>query len=125
MTVVPEVADLAFAAGGAETRVRLSFQPTSARVNVRNLSGFVVRDDARPSTAVLLDRDATLTFMTSSQAVRLVARLAFGERTAEGTVFLVEEEPVLIPFSTARQAVALYVTRAAGHAPQVVIVGRA
>ncbi len=125
MSLVAEIADLAFAAGGAETRVRLSFQPTSVRVNVRSLSGFVVRDDARPSTAVLLDRDATLTFVTSSQAVRLVARLAFGERTAEGTVFLVEEEPVLIPFSTARQAVALYVTRAAGHAPQVVIVGRA
>jgi serine/threonine-protein kinase len=124
MSLVPEVADLAFAGGGTETRVRLSFQPTSSRVNVRNLSGFVVRDGARPSTAVLLDRDATLTFMTSSQAVRLVARLAFGERTADGTVFLVDGQPVLIPFSTARQAVALYVTSAAGHTPQVVIVGR-
>lgn len=124
LSLVPEVAELAFASGTLETRVRISFQPTSARVNVRNLSGFVAREGARPSTAILLEHDATLTFLTSTQVTRLIGRVVFGERTPDGTVFVVGEEPVLIPFSTARQAVALYVTRAAGHSPQVVIVGR-
>ncbi len=122
--VVTELADLTFTTAVAETRVRISFQPMSERVNVRSLTGFVRRAGARASTATLLDADTELELVSANQTVRLAGRVSFGVRTAEGTRFVVDGRPVLVPSTQASQAVALYVSGAAGHAPQVVIVAR-
>lgn len=104
-----ERADLAFVGPKGESRVRLTFQPTNGRVNVKSLSGFVRREGARPSAALLVEEDSAFQLVAADQSVHLTASLSFGQRTAEGTVFLVDGQPVLVPSSRASQAVALFV----------------
>jgi cell pole-organizing protein PopZ len=104
-----ERADLAFVGPKGEIRVRLTFQPTNGRVNVKSLSGFVRREGARPSAALLVEEDSAFELVGGDQTVQLTASLSFGQRTAEGTVFLVDGQPVLVPSTRASQAVALFV----------------
>ena len=115
-----ERADLAFKTPLGESRLRLSFQPTSDKVNVKSLSGFVKRDDARPSAAVLVGEDARIEIVAADRSVRLTTTLVFGAKTPEGIVFVVDGHPVLVPSSRASQAVALFVA----DTREVVIVER-
>jgi len=115
-----ERADLTFVTAAGESRVRISFQPTNEKVNVKSLSGFVQRGDARPSAAVLVGEDARIQLVAADRSVRLTASLAFGTKTAEGIVFLVDGHPVLVPSARASQAVALFVA----DTREVVIVAR-
>lgn len=115
-----ERADLGFVTSLGESRLRLSFQPTSDKINVKSLSGFLKRDDARPCAAVLVGEDARIEIVASDRSVRLTTTLMFGSRTAEGIVFVVEGQPVLVPSSRASQAVALFVA----DTREVVIVAR-
>ena len=115
-----ERADLAFTTAQGETRMRLTFQPTNGRINVKSLSGFVQRDDARPSAAVLVGEDACIRLVAADRSVRLTTNLVFGTKTAEGIVFVVDGHPVLVPSSRASQAVALFVA----DTREVVIVAR-
>ena len=115
-----ERADLTFVTPRGESRLRLSFQPTSDHVNVKSLSGFIRRDDARPSAAVLVGEDARIEVVAADRSVRLTTNLVFGTKTPEGTVFVVDGHPVLVPFARATQAVALFVA----DTREVVIVAR-
>jgi serine/threonine-protein kinase len=117
---VVERADLAFTGRAGESRVRISFQPTSSKVNVKSLSGFVRRDGARPSAAVLVEQDARIELVGADGSVRLTIELRFGGKSPEGLVFLVDGHPVLVPSGRASQAVALFVA----ETREVVIVAR-
>lgn len=115
-----ERADLEFSTALGVSRMRISFQPTSDKVNVKSLSGFVQRGDARPSAAVLVGEDALVQLVAADRSVRLTTNLTFGAKTAEGIVFVVDGHPVLVPSSRASQAVALFVA----DTREVVIVAR-
>lgn len=117
---VVERADLAFTGRAGESRVRISFQPTSSKVNVKSLSGFVRRDGARPSAAVLVEQDARIELVGADASVRLTIDLRFGAKSPEGLVFFVDGHPVLVPSGRASQAVALFVA----ETREVVIVAR-
>ena len=110
---VDERLDLQVATPGtAEARFRVTIVPSADgyRANVKGLNCFVLRDD-RPSPAVVVSREETLTLVSSARENWGRISISFGMVRGDARVFVVDGGEVLLPLTKARRAVAVHVER--------------
>jgi serine/threonine-protein kinase len=95
-----------------EARFRLTLVPggDGYRVNVKGLNCFVLREN-RPTPAVVLDHDETLTLVSSSRESWGKITIMFGVVRGDSRVFVVDGGELLLPLSQARRAAAVHVER--------------
>ncbi len=97
----------------AEARFRLTMVPSAGgayRVNVKGLNCFVVRD-GRPTPAIVVSQDETLSLVSSARENWGRIALQFGTVRGDSRVFVVDGGELLLPLSQARRAVAVHVER--------------
>jgi serine/threonine-protein kinase len=114
---VHERLDLSFIdAVGGQVRVRVTMLPGNVqKLNVKGLTCFVARPGQRPTPALTVspgDEPAGSADLVSS-ARQVLGQLTwfFGQRAAEGHLFLVDGRQLLVPYSEGQQAVALTLSR--------------
>jgi hypothetical protein len=98
-------------AKGAEVRFRVALLPNvkgGIRINVKGLNCFVVKDNARPTPAVVADTDGHLAFISSTRAVLGEISWSFGKPMAEGELFVIDGEQLVVPYREASHAVAVH-----------------
>jgi hypothetical protein len=74
---------------------------------VKGLSCFVARPKNRPTPAVTVNQDATISFVSASRSLLGEVTVCFGQPGPSGRVFLVGGRQLLVPYSEAQQAVTL------------------
>lgn len=116
---VHEKLDLSFQTpAGVDVRVRVTLlPPETAKIHIKGLTCFVGKRGQRPSPAITVDRDGTVELVASSREVLGELSCFFGREAEGGWLFVVDGRQVLIPYSEARQAVALML-----HSGQDIIV---
>ncbi len=96
-----------------EARFRVTIVPSAEggyRLNVKGLNCFVMREN-RPTPAVVVDQDETLTLVSSARENWGRITLLFGAVRGDSRVFLVDGGELLLPLSQARRAAAVHVER--------------
>lgn len=106
---VHEKLDLSFLdRDGGQVRFRITILPSqNTSLNVKGLSCFVARQKNRPTPAVTVNQDATIELVSTARQVLGEVTVCFGTPTANGRVFLVNGQQLLVPYSEAKQAVTL------------------
>lgn len=121
---VQERVDLSFDdAHGDPVRVRVTMLhgPAGApMINIKGLSCFVGKRGARPSPAMTATADGAADLVSSRREHLGEVRWSFGELVPEGRAFVADGERVLVPFTQARDAVALTL----GHDGDIVVMWR-
>jgi serine/threonine protein kinase len=106
---VHEKLDLSFLdSEGGHVRFRVTLLPTqSTSVNVKGLSCFVARQNNRPTPALTIHQDATLSLVSAARQVLGEVTVSFGQPGPNGRVFVAGGRQLLVPYSEAQQAVTL------------------
>ena len=106
---VHEKLDLSFLdSEGGQVRFRVTLLPTqNTSVNVKGLSCFVARQNNRPTPAVTVHQDTTLSLVSAVRQVLGEVTVSFGQPTQNGRVFVAGGRQLLVPYSEAQQAVTL------------------
>jgi serine/threonine-protein kinase len=114
---VHEKLDLSFVDGeGGLVRFRLTWLPGSGpSLHVKGLTCFVAKRGQRPTPAATVtserDPQGSLDLVSTGRAVLGEMTWSFGQAAAEGRLFVVDGQNVLVPYTEAQQAVALSLSR--------------
>jgi len=124
---VHERLDLSFVdAKGGQVRLRVTMLPASppatGRLNVKGLNCFVGRRGQRPSPAMTAGQDGSLDLVSVAREVLGELTWSFGQEspTGQGRLFVVDGQQLLVPYSEAREAVALILS----HTDDLVVMCR-
>lgn len=105
---VHERLDLSFVdEGGAPVRFRVTMLPGGLTLNVKGLTCFVARPGQRPTPALTVTHDGALELVSATRQVLGALTWSFGARSEAGHAFVVDDAPLLVPYSDARHAVVL------------------
>jgi hypothetical protein len=113
---VHEKLDLSFVdAEGGLVRLRVTMLPGTLSLNVKGLTCFVARRGQRPTPALTVnaEREPTGSFDLVSTGRQVLGELtwSFGQGSPTGRVFVVDGRQLLVPYTEAREAVALMLSR--------------
>ncbi|MBS2018354.1 MAG: serine/threonine protein kinase [Deltaproteobacteria bacterium] len=106
---VHEKLDLSFLdREGGLVRVRVTMLPMSPlKLNIKGLTCFVGKRGQRPSPALTVTHDGAADLVSATRVVLGELTWSFGQTTPEGRVFVVDGRQLLVPYTEAREAVAL------------------
>jgi hypothetical protein len=113
---VHEKLDLSFMDNeGTPVRLRVTMLPGQLSLNVKGLTCFVARRGQRPTPALTLnpERDPTgsLDLVSANRQTLGEITWSFGQPGPTGRLFVVDGRQLLVPYSEAREAVALMLSR--------------
>jgi len=119
---VHEKLDLSFVdPSGGHVRLRVTMLPsTTAKLNIKGLTCFVGRRGQRPSPAMTVTQDGSADMVSAARQVLGELTWSFGQAGPQGRVFVVDGRQLLVPYSEAREAVALMLS----HGDDVVVMCR-
>jgi len=93
---------------GGLVRVRVTMLPGgSPKLNIKGLTCFVGRRGQRPSPALTVTQDGTADLVSAGQKVLGDLTWSFGQEQPTGRLFVVDGRQLLVPYTEAREAVAL------------------
>jgi serine/threonine-protein kinase len=112
-TQVHEKLDLSVQdANGEHVRFRVTMLPgASMSLNVKGLSCFVARHGKHPTPALTLSNDITVDLVSTSRQVLGEVAVYFGQSTAQGRLFVVDNRQLLVTYAEAQQVVVLVPSR--------------
>jgi serine/threonine-protein kinase len=112
-TQVHEKLDLSVQdANGEHVRFRVTMLPgANMSLNVKGLSCFVAKHGKHPTPALTLSADTTVDLVSSSRQVLGEIAFHFGQSTAQGRLFVVDNRQLLVTYAEAQQVVVLVPSR--------------